>query len=163
MQSSLQYLRACCDTDTADICVAQLTNARPIMQAQEPLPEGVATRTVIEHVAATDAQWLADVLDEAVPGVDTVTLRPGEDSGALAQKLHAMLLAAGCVCTAATPSLLHFEYTGCTGEFRTLLQLCEVVPAEFKSQYLRHTILVTACSRCLNINSHHVCHRGSMG
>ena len=122
----------------------------------------MATRTVNEHVAATDAQWLADVLDEAVPGVDTVTLRPGEGSDALAQKLHAMLLAAGCVCTAATPSLLHFEYTGCTGEFHTL-QLREIVPAEFPLQYLRHTVLVTACSRCLNINSHHVCHRRNVG
>lgn len=118
-------------------CQGHLSSALSGMQAEEPLPEGVATRTVRERVLAADVQWLADLVDEAAPGVDTVTLCPGKRSDALVRDLHALLLATGWVCNVDPSSvlhpslldcsLLHFEYIGCTSELHTLLQFCMII------------------------------------
>lgn len=60
--------------------------------------------------------WLDSVLETAEHGVTAFVVCPGnEGHSAAVQRVHAQMVACGCVCTVDEPSVLVFDFVGTQG------------------------------------------------
>lgn len=96
-----------------------------------------ALHTVKDGAIASAEAWFAASLATAQPGITAYVLCPGKQAQASVEKLRAMLLAGGCMCSLEEPEL--FTYIGCVSESCINLHY---------SDYSRTAVETQTCRQC---------------